>query len=94
MYILAEKVDPYRNDEETLKTALLNAQRMGESVIHEALQKAETIIYDATSKASQAREEAVEKVAEEEMLLARLKACLLYTSSSRQARWWSAPPRL
>lgn len=40
------------------------------SVIHEARQKAETIIYDATSKASQAREEAVEKVAEEEMLLA------------------------
>ena len=66
MYILAEKVDQYRNDEETLKTALLNA--------HEARQKAETIIYDATSKASQAREEAVEKVAEEEMLLARLKA--------------------
>ena len=64
MYILAEKVDQYRNDEETLKTALLNAQRMGESVIHEARQKAETIIY----------EEAVEKVAEEEMLLARLKA--------------------
>ena len=76
MYILAEKVDQYRNDEETLKTALLNAQRMGESVIHEARQKAETIIYDATSKASQAREEAVEKVAEEEMLLARLKARL------------------
>ena len=63
MYILAEKVDQYRNDEETLKTALLNAQRMGESVIHEARQKAETIIYDATSKASQAREEAVGKVA-------------------------------
>ena len=29
MYILAEKVDQYRDDEETLKTALLNAQRMG-----------------------------------------------------------------
>ena len=54
MYILAEKVDQYRNDDEKLKTALLNAQRMGESVIHEARQKAETIIYDATSKASQA----------------------------------------
>lgn len=74
MYILAEKVDQYRNDEETLKTALLNAQRMGESVIHEARQKAETILYDATNKASQAREEAINKVAEEEMLLARLKA--------------------
>ena len=74
MYILAEKVDQYRNDEETLKTALLNAQRMGESVIHEARQKAETILYDATNKANQARDEALEKVAEEELLLSRLKA--------------------
>lgn len=47
---------------------------MGESVIHEARQKAETIIYDATSKGKPGAEEAVEKVAEEEMLLARLKA--------------------
>lgn len=74
MYILAEKVDQYRNDEETLKTALLNAQRMGESVIHEARQKAETILYDATSKANLARDEALQKVAEEELLLSRLKA--------------------
>ncbi len=74
MFILAEKVDQYRNDEETLKTALLNAQRMGESVIHEAKQKAETIIYDATNKANQARDAAIEQVAEQEMLLARMKA--------------------
>ena len=74
MYILAEKVDQYRNDEETLKTALLNAQRMGESVIHEARQKAETILYDATNKANLARDEALQKVAEEELLLSRLKA--------------------
>ncbi len=74
MYILAEKVDQYRSDEETLKTAMLNAQRMGESVIHEARQKAETILYDATNKANLARDEAVEKVAEQELLLSRLKA--------------------
>lgn len=74
IYILAEKVDQYRDDEETLKTALLNAQRMGESVIREARQKADTIIYDATNKANQAREEAIDQVREQEMLLARLKA--------------------
>lgn len=74
MYILAEKVDQYRNDEETLKTALLNAQRMGESVIQEARSKAETILYDATNKANLARDEALQKVAEEELLLSRLKA--------------------
>lgn len=74
MYILAEKVDQYRNDEETLKTALLNAQRMGESVIHEARQQAETILYDATNKANQARDVAIQQVAEEQYLLAQLKA--------------------
>ena len=74
MYILAEKVEQYRSEEETLKTALLNAQRMGESVIHEARQKAETILYDATNKANLARNEMLEKIAEEELLLSRLKA--------------------
>lgn len=74
LYILAEKVDQYRNDEETLKTALLNAQRMGESVIHEARQKAETILYDATNKANQARDVAIQQVADEQMLLTQLRA--------------------
>ncbi|WP_367926020.1 DivIVA domain-containing protein [uncultured Ruthenibacterium sp.] len=73
LFILAEKVDQYRNDEETLKTALLNAQRMGESVIHEARQKAETILYDANSKANQLKQEAADNVAEMEQELARLK---------------------
>ncbi|MEG0910674.1 MAG: DivIVA domain-containing protein [Ruthenibacterium sp.] len=74
LYILAEKVDQYRNDEETLKTALLNAQRLGETVVYEAKQKAETIIYDANSKASQAKEEAADKVAAEELTLAQLQS--------------------
>ncbi len=74
LYILAEKVDQYRNDEETLKTALLNAQRMGESVIYEARQKAETIVYEANSKASQLKDEAAQTVADAELELARLKA--------------------
>lgn len=73
MYILAEKVDQYRKDEETLKTALLNAQRLGETVVYEAKQKAETILYDANSKASQAKEEAAEQVAVEERALAEMK---------------------
>lgn len=73
LFILAEKVDQYRNDEETLKTALLNAQRMGESVIHEARQKAETILYDANTKANQLKQEAADNVAEMEQGLVRLK---------------------
>ena len=34
LYILAQKVEEYRADEDTLKSALLNAQRLGENVIH------------------------------------------------------------
>ena len=73
LYILAEKVDQYRNDEETLKTALLNAQRMGESVIYEARQKAETIVYDANTKASRVKDEAAQTVADAEAELHRIK---------------------
>ena len=32
LYILAQKIEEYRKDEDNLKTALLNAQRMGEKV--------------------------------------------------------------
>lgn len=74
LFLLAEKVDQYRNEEETLKTALLNAQRMGENVIHEARQKAETILHDATMKANQQKEEAVENVSSLEGEITRLKA--------------------
>lgn len=82
LYILAEKVDQYRNDEDTLKTALLNAQRMGESVIYEARQKAETIIYDANTKASQAKDEAAQAVADSELQLAQIKAEVAHFKAS------------
>ena len=36
LYMLAEKVAEYRKDENNLKAALLNAQRLGENVIQEA----------------------------------------------------------
>ena len=47
LYVLAQKVEEYRKDEDNLKTALLNAQRMGENVIKEAKQKAESILREA-----------------------------------------------
>ena len=48
MQILAQRIEGYRADEDTLKTALLNAQRLGENVIHEAKQKAEGILREAS----------------------------------------------
>lgn len=66
LYILAGKVEEYRNDEDMLKTAMINAQRMGESVIKEARQKAEHIIREADLKASLIDEKAKEKLQSEE----------------------------
>lgn len=51
IYILAEKIEEYRKDEDNLKTALLNAQRLCESVVNEAKQKAENILSEARQKA-------------------------------------------
>lgn len=73
LYVLAEKVEEYRQDEETLKTALINAQKMGENVIHEAKVKADVIIRDATAKAERIMEAADARRQREELALARLQ---------------------
>ena len=49
--ILADKLTEYREDEESLRTALLGAQKLGDSVIRESKTKAEIIMRDATIKA-------------------------------------------
>ena len=48
--ILAEKLEDYRKDEDSLRAALLGAQKLGNSVVSEARQKAEIILRDATIK--------------------------------------------
>lgn len=49
--ILAQRIEQYRADEDTLRTTMINAQRLGENVIHEAKQKAAEIIRAANIKA-------------------------------------------
>lgn len=47
---LAQKLQEYREDEDNLRNTLLHAQRLSDSVIKEAKQKAEIIMKDATIK--------------------------------------------
>lgn len=49
--VLAQKVEEYRKDESNLKEALIGAQRMGQTVINEANEKASVIIAEANIKA-------------------------------------------
>ena len=73
MYILAQKVEEYRGQEDTLKTALINAQRMGETVVKEAKQKADTLVRDATGQAELLREQAEQEILHEQMVLEKMQ---------------------
>ena len=74
LYILAQKVEEYRSEEETLKSALINAQRLGETVIHDARIKAEGMVREATGKAQRILEAADEREREEKEKLRALEA--------------------
>ncbi len=65
LYVLAGKVEEYRGHEDSLKTVLINAQRMGETVVHEAKQKAEQILRDATGQSELLRQRAEEETRRE-----------------------------
>ncbi|MBQ8610701.1 MAG: DivIVA domain-containing protein [Oscillospiraceae bacterium] len=73
LYMLAEKVAEYRKDENNLKAALLNAQRLGENVIQEANQRAAQILREADIKAQAVCEQTTQRLEEEKLELARLQ---------------------
>ncbi len=73
LYILAEKIEQYRADEENLKIALLNAQRLGESVVQEARQKAEKIVKDANAAANKVYDDLKHMQAAEEHRLMHMR---------------------
>ena len=51
LVVLAQRIDQYRAEEDTLRTTMINAQRLGENVIREAKQKAAEILRTANIKA-------------------------------------------
>lgn len=73
MYILAQKVEEYRESEDTIKATLLNAQRMGETVVKEAKQKAEQLVRDASNQADLLRQQAEQEIDSERYLLENLR---------------------
>lgn len=82
LQILAQRIEGYRADEDTLKTALLNAQRLGENVIHEAKQKAESILREASLKAESLNEQARGQVLEQKMELERVQSEVAHFKAS------------
>ena len=72
--LLADKLEDYRKDEDSLRAALLGAQKLGNSVIAEARQKADIIMRDATIKSESMLSKSEDKIHFYQDELARMKA--------------------
>lgn len=60
-----EQLEAYRKDEDSIRSALLSAQRVGDTVVREANQKAELILEDARIKAEKVQETAQKQIVAE-----------------------------
>ena len=61
MEVLADKLVEYRNEEDSIRSALVNAQRLGDTIVREANQKAALTQEDAAIKAEKIIKEAQDK---------------------------------
>ena len=84
LVVLAQRIDQYRAEEDTLRTTMINAQRLGDNVIREAKQKAAEIIRAANIKAEDREQRVQDDVALAQQEIVTLKA--KRTASS--ARCW------
>ncbi len=71
--ILADKLAEYRNDEDSIRAALLNAQRAGDTALREAEEKAVLIIEEAQMRAKGFEEEAKKQISEQQQELERVR---------------------
>ena len=74
LYVLAAKIEEYRKDEDNVKAAMLNAQRMADSVVKEARKKSEDILRQAGIRADDIVQAARDQVVDQQGELARLQA--------------------
>ncbi len=73
MDILATRVEQYRSDEETVRNALLSAQKVADSTLKEANEQSEVSIKNAEKKSTEMIAEAESKVAAEKKSLIELQ---------------------
>ena len=71
--MLANKIEEYRADEDSLRSALVGAQKLGDSVIRDSKAKAEAILLDAKVEAAKIVEAAQRNVEIEQTALVTMK---------------------
>lgn len=73
MRVLVEKVEEYRQTEDSMRLALLSAQKMGAQIESEARQKADAMVAEAKTTADRLTREARNGVANEDAKLAEAR---------------------
>lgn len=71
--VLANKIEEYREDEDSLRSALVGAQKLGDSVIRDSKAKAEALLLDAKVEAAKIVESAQRNVEIEQTALVTMK---------------------
>ena len=73
LLVLAEKLEEYRSNEDSLKTVLLGAQKLGENIVRDSKAKAEVILADAENQVKQVFSESESKILKEKETLVTLQ---------------------
>ena len=73
LLVLAEKLEEYRSNEDSLKTVLLGAQKLGENIVRDSKAKAEVIVSEAENQVKQVFAESESKIIKEKETLITLQ---------------------
>ena len=71
--VLAEKLEEYRSNEDSLRTVLMGAQKLGENIVRDSKAKAEVIVSEAENQVKQVFAESESKIIKEKETLEILK---------------------
>ena len=73
LLVLAEKLEEYRSNEDSLKTVLMGAQKLGDNIVRDSKAKAEVIIAEAENQVKQVFSESEGKILKEKETLLTLQ---------------------
>ena len=73
LIVLADKLEEYKQDEDSLRSALIGAQKLGDSVVREAKAKAQQIEEDANARAALIVENAKKEIERQQQGYLRLQ---------------------
>lgn len=73
LVVLAKKIEQYRQDEDNVKTALISAQKMGDTFKKEAQKEADEILNKAKEKAEEIEKQIKDTIANKEQEIIKLQ---------------------